>query len=140
MTASKNVKNRQSIEVVALALRCRADGKYLVARRGPVGAGSGEWEFPGGKVEAGEKLVQSLIREIREELDFDLTGFDIQLIGDNLHSYEKQDIKIYLWLVETSEKPNFRLIDHDKVEWCSVVELKEINLSGADKYFISLLK
>ena len=55
------------IEVVAAVLE-RADGGFLLAQRPPGKVYAGWWEFPGGKVEAGEPLAQALERELREEL------------------------------------------------------------------------
>ena len=53
--------------VVAAALIDEA-GRVLVAQRPPVKQHAGLWEFPGGKVEAGEAPKQALVRELREEL------------------------------------------------------------------------
>lgn len=56
----------REIEVVgAVVVR---DGRVLCAQRGPDGSLSGKWEFPGGKVEAGESPTAALVREIDEEL------------------------------------------------------------------------
>jgi 8-oxo-dGTP diphosphatase len=61
----------QHIEVVAGVL-VRGDC-VLACQRPPGGHHPGKWEFPGGKVEAGESLQQALQRELREELDIDVT-------------------------------------------------------------------
>lgn len=139
MSASRDVVNNQIIEVVALALRCTVDGRYLLARRGPEGSGRGCWEFPGGKIEIGETQQQALLREIHEELSFDLKKLPLDFIGENTHQYENLKVKIYLWRAEVDIKPEFKLVDHDHVGWFLVDEIKEVNLSEADKHFISLI-
>src|SRR5262249_57546320 len=53
---------------VAGALLPRADGKALLARRPAGKVSAGYWEFPGGKVEPDEPVIDALKREIREEL------------------------------------------------------------------------
>lgn len=145
MSASKKLEKNQIveplIEVVALALRSSADGKYLLARRGPGGSGAGAWEFPGGKIETGESQKQALRREILEELSFDIAPYDLCYIGSNLHHYSNSNtnIRIYLWRAEAKDKPIFKLVDHDSAKWYSINEIKEIDLSEADMYFISLI-
>src|ERR1700738_2163222 len=54
--------------LVAAAALVDADGRVLLAQRPPGKSMAGLWEFPGGKVEAGERPEDSLIRELKEEL------------------------------------------------------------------------
>ena len=53
---------------VAVGVLFRADGRFLLTTRPPGKAYEGHWEFPGGKIEAGETLAQALTRELQEEL------------------------------------------------------------------------
>ena len=53
---------------VAVGVLFQADGRFLLTTRPPGKAYEGHWEFPGGKVEAGETLAQALTRELQEEL------------------------------------------------------------------------
>lgn len=57
---------------VAVGVLCRQDGRILLARRPPGRPAAGYWEFPGGKAEPGEPLVQTLVRELREELGIEV--------------------------------------------------------------------
>lgn len=64
---SVNVENSPTMLVVAAAL-VDGDGRVLLQQRAPGRSMAGLWEFPGGKVEAGERPEAALIRELDEEL------------------------------------------------------------------------
>lgn len=127
------------VEVVALALQNTTDKKYLLARRGPGGSGAGCWEFPGGKIELGETREQALCREIIEELAFVLDPHQLTYVGKTEHAYGNRNVRIFLFRFEVNYRPEFRLLDHDRAEWYLAKQLQEINLSEADKSFISLI-
>ena len=68
------------ISVVAAAITFQ-DGRILMQKRGPAGRHAGLWEFPGGKVEAGESPENALIREIEEELGLRLDAARLSPVG-----------------------------------------------------------
>lgn len=53
---------------VAVGILLQADGRFLLTSRPPGKVYAGYWEFPGGKLEAGEDVLQALARELQEEL------------------------------------------------------------------------
>ena len=86
--------NAESAPIVVTAAVIERNGKYLVSRR--MREDENVWEFPGGKVEQGETLEQSLQREISEELGMDVeAGDEIKVVkasrGDDtleIHFFE----------------------------------------------------
>ncbi len=58
----------RTIVEVAVGVLIRPDGDFLLTSRPPGKVYAGYWEFPGGKLEAGETVVQALVRELHEEL------------------------------------------------------------------------
>ena len=68
----------KTIRVVAAVIRGNKDGKdKIFATARGYGEFKGQWEFPGGKIEAGETPQQALVREIREELTADIKVGDL---------------------------------------------------------------
>ena len=63
------MENKRRIEVVAAVIH---DGGRILATQRGYGEFKDKWEFPGGKMEAGESREEALRREIREELDTEI--------------------------------------------------------------------
>lgn len=88
---------------VAVGVLLRADGAFLLTSR-PVGkAYAGYWEFPGGKLEAGESVEQALRRELQEELGIEIgtaTPWRIELV-DYPHALVRLHFcKVFVWTGE----------------------------------------
>ncbi|MBM7341125.1 pyrimidine (deoxy)nucleoside triphosphate diphosphatase [Pantoea coffeiphila] len=121
------MSNTNELEVVA-AMIVR-DGMLLLAQRGPQGDQSGLWEFPGGKVDAGESQPQALKRELMEELAIDA------VIGDYIASESRvvgeRKINLHAWLVtDFSGEPT--ALCHQALNWVKPAEAFSFALAPAD--------
>ena len=89
---------RPTIHVVAAALYDAA-GRVLIAERPPGKHLAGRWEFPGGKIDAGETERQALTRELAEELGVAMRSRAPALLHVS-HDYDDRRVEISLWVVE----------------------------------------
>lgn len=103
--------------------------KYLVARRAPHKASPGKWEFPGGKIDAGETPQQALAREMEEE--FGMAAEIGDLIVDTTVQVGPQNIRLRSYLVTLAGRPESST-DHDDIAWASVDELEKYDLCAPD--------
>lgn len=105
------------------------ENKVFICRRNinkPLG---GYWEFPGGKIEAGELQEDALIRELDEELGMKVNiGLHFKTV---VHAYEKFTIELIALRCEF-QGANFNMTDHDSYEWVNVDELNKWRLAPAD--------
>jgi len=74
--------------LVAACALVDTDGRVLIARRPEGRPMAGLWEFPGGKVEDGERPEETLIRELKEELGIDVTEACLAPLTFASHAYE----------------------------------------------------
>ena len=108
----------------------------LIARRKAGDKLAGKWEFPGGKIEAGETPEQCLAREIKEEFNVDIA------VGEHFanSTYHYRDKSVYLmafwakWL-----GGDIRISAHDDYKWVPVVELPHYDFAAADLPFVEKL-
>lgn len=105
------------------------DGTALVVRRAPSEKLAGKWEFPGGKVEAGETAEACLERELYEELN--IRGTTGQHLCDSRYDYGSGAILLKAYLYNwTSGK--MKLTVHDQLKWLHPNELLSVDLAPAD--------
>lgn len=120
--------NKRKIVDVVGAVIVEND-KILCAQRG-YGKQKGKWEFPGGKVEKDESPEDALKREIKEELDIDISVQ--KYLASDVFSYEDITIKLSLYLCKISSGI-IHDEEHSLLKWCTKEEMKDLDWSEADK-------
>ena len=108
------------------------DGTFLVARR-QVGVHlEGYWEFPGGKCLPDETHIESLRREIREELDADVEAADKLLTS--AHEYVDRIVELHFYRCSLIGSPTPML--GQELRWVSKGELRDLPFPPADAELI----
>jgi 8-oxo-dGTP diphosphatase len=105
------------------------DGKILIAKRAEGQNLAGFWEFPGGKLEAGESILQCLEREIREE--FGVACRARRVVCETTYEYERGAIKLVGIAADLVER-NLALSVHDEYRWVDLADLGSYRLAPAD--------
>jgi mutator protein MutT len=116
-------------EVVAAVIR-RHD-VYLLGRRPEHKHHGGLWEFPGGKVHAGEDDLQAAQRELAEELDLEVAS-----VGRVLFVAIDPGAAFEIRFVEVSVEGDPRALEHTEIRWARAEELAAMNLAPADARFV----
>ncbi|WP_240617401.1 (deoxy)nucleoside triphosphate pyrophosphohydrolase [Nocardioides speluncae] len=107
------------------------DGSVLAARRTAPAEAAGRWEFPGGKVEAGESPEAALVREIGEELGcrIEVTGW----LGGSVPIRDTHELRVATArLLDGEPVPH----EHDAVRWLGPEELDDVDWLGPDRPFL----
>ena len=123
--------------VVAVAL-VDADGRVLIAQR-PAGKQlAGLWEFPGGKMEPGERPEGALIRELKEELGIDVKEPCLAPLTFASHAYDTFHLLMPLYICRRWEgfvQPR----EHQAVKWVRPRALRDYPMPPADEPLIPVL-
>lgn len=130
----KEEQHIKAIEVVAALIT--ADNKIFATQRG-YGEYKDGWEFPGGKIEPGETPQNALAREIKEELDTDIS------VGDLLTTIEYDYPKFHLsmqcfWCSISDGTPVLK--EHEAARWLSADQLDDVAWLPADKTIIGMIR
>lgn len=125
-----------SKEIVVVGAIIERDGLILCARRAEGGPLGGMWEFPGGKIEAGESARAALKREIREELQCHIE------VGDELtttsHEYDFGTVRLTTFRCQIVEGTP-QLTEHAEIRWVSPSQLPTLNWAPADVPAVELV-
>ena len=124
-----------NIKVVAAVIH-DAEGRIFATQRG-YGDMAGGWEFPGGKIEAGETAQQALHREIGEELDTDIT---IEELLDTVEwDYPTFHLEMACFLCSIAEGSP-RLLEHEAARWLAPADIDSVAWLPADVLVVDALK
>ena len=111
------------------------DGRYLITRRQAGVHLEGQWEFPGGKCEPGETLHACLRRELREELNVDVTVGDVLLT--TTHDYPERRVELHFVRCGLEGEPAPQL--GQEMRWTPPEELNALEFPAADAELIRML-
>ena len=129
----ENVEKRKIEVVAAIIIK---DGKLFATQRG-YGDFKDGWEFPGGKMEAGETMQQALARELREELELDVE------VGELIKTIKYDYPKFYLTMhclrvTKLNNEP--KLLEHESARWLTKDEVDGVDWLPADLEIIDIVK
>ncbi|MCT4591150.1 MAG: (deoxy)nucleoside triphosphate pyrophosphohydrolase [Carboxylicivirga sp.] len=103
--------------------------KVLAALRSRQMSNSWKWEFPGGKIDAGETAEECIVREIKEELSVEIR------IQEKLtpitYAYPDKTIELIPYICQIIGG-KLLAVEHEKVCWFTAEELKSLNWADAD--------
>jgi 8-oxo-dGTP diphosphatase len=122
---------------IGVAVIWNPSAQILIDKRKANGSMGGLWEFPGGKIEAGETVAECIIREIREELGIEIA------VGEHLISIDHTYSTFQLTLIvhhcqHISGIP--QPIESDEVRWVDVSDLDGYEFPAANVEIINAIK
>ncbi len=125
------------MDTVHVAAAVILKGDTVFATQRGYGPYKDKWEFPGGKVEAGETPEQALVREIKEELAADVK------VGRHLaqvqYDYPEFHLVMDCYLC-TVEGGKLKLLEHENACWLTIQELDLMDWLEADKQTVAAVK
>ncbi len=124
----------KTIRVVAAVIK--NENKIFATARG-YGEFKGQWEFPGGKIKAGETPQEALVREIKEELETTIQVGD--LIDTIEHDYPTFHLSMYCYWCDIVEG-ELKLLEAESARWLSKEELYDVKWLPADILLIEKIK
>lgn len=99
---------------VAVGILIRGDGALLLSTRPEGKPYAGYWEFPGGKIEAGETVEQALRRELQEELGIMIAAAEVWKVTE--HDYPHALVRLH-WCKVTQWTGDFEMREGQTMRW-----------------------
>jgi 8-oxo-dGTP diphosphatase len=123
--------------LMVVAAILERDGRVLIGQRRPGGSHALKWEFPGGKVEAGESPEEAIIRELREELGIEAA--EVQEIHRYEYAYPGKRPLLLVFLrvpVFTGEPVNQAFA---RIAWAAPGDFRRYDFLDGDRDFLTWL-
>lgn len=124
--------------LVAACALIDADGRVLIAQRPPGKAMEGLWEFPGGKMQAGERPEEALIRELSEELGIAVKEACLAPLTFASHTYADFHLLMPLYVCRRWEG-QVTARHHSRLAWVRPNKLRDYPMPPADIPLVSHL-
>jgi 8-oxo-dGTP diphosphatase len=137
LTSDTSASSRRLLLVVAAAM-LDSDGRVLLAQRPQHKQLGGLWEFPGGKLEAGETPEDALIRELKEELDVTVEPSALDPYAFASHTYPDFHLLMPLYLI-AQWKGEPMPHDAQALAWVHPKDLRNYAMPPADVVLVDRL-
>jgi 8-oxo-dGTP diphosphatase len=126
---------QESEHIRVLAAVIRRGDRILLCKRPAHKRHGGLWEFPGGKLENGESLLEAARRELSEELGLHATS-----VGEPLFVCQDPGSSFVIEFVEVIAEGEPVALEHEEVRWIAIGESEEMQLAPADVRFLALIQ
>ena len=126
--------DRKTIKVVAAVIR---KGNTVFATQRGYGDYKDWWEFPGGKIEAGESPEEALVREIKEELNTDISVDSF--ITTVEYDYPEFHLNMECFWCSI-KKGHLTLLEHEAAKWLPLDSLRQVDWLPADLSVIDIIE
>ena len=120
------------IRVLAAVLE--DNGRYLVCQRPLDKRHGGLWEFPGGKLEPGESLLDAANRELREELNVSAVS-----VGEPIYTVHDEGSLFIIEFVPCEIAGVPTCLEHSDLRWASLDDIQALELAPSDRKFVRFL-
>jgi 8-oxo-dGTP diphosphatase len=118
---------------VSIACIAYENGRIFIALRNPTGVMGGRWEFPGGKVESGEKDGQAIVREMYEEFGITVTVGEKITESEFTHNNKICELHAYrIFLPHNGIEKKFILTEHSGYDWVEPEKIQRLSFVDSD--------
>jgi len=137
MAAITYSKSNKSFVTVGVGI-IHQNGKYLICQRSTSGSLPLYWEFPGGKQEKDERIQDTIVRELLEELN--VKANIEHKLGVYQWQYPLVSVRLICYFVTIKDISMIHLNVHADMKWCSLHDLTKYNILPSNKQIIETLK
>ena len=125
--------------LIALLALINDNNEVLISLRQNRREYDGYWEYPGGKVENSEPLELGLIREIKEEINLEISKNCIAPLTFSVDQHEVSQTILFLYVCRKWEGSITSLLDQ-RLEWVKPIELAQYRMPASNRFLNSILR
>ena len=124
---------KQTVLVVAAVIE--EDGRYLLTQRNENAIFPMHWEFPGGRVEAGETPESALVREVAGRIGVEVTVIDS--LADHFHEYDTYQVHLRLFSCSMPNGQTPQPVGVRDARWVASADMDNYKFPPADKVSVA---